>query len=340
MVHIFKSFIIIIVVTSLCSCAQESEETVPTTSNLPVVHALLSSNRLGDQGYNDNVFRGLCNVAISGRCELHSYLPANKEEADSIVGKLLNTHPKQKSLIILAESDYSKIAEKYLKDGKTYDDYDILLFQSGDTTLNAYTRQISLYGVSYAVARLTYPMNQIFIGGSSTDAGILMAEAGFHAGVTEMNNDSSYISTYLANDNSGFEKANLIYGIVKELMTIIDDSDVFFIYPVAGSSNMGIYRELHETEQSAYTTGMDGNFTDFCPNVLGNVFVRSDSIIETFVYDWLDGKKMEKHKTYGLSSGMVYFKEANVLYNNVNYALMDSFIAKGIIKEKEYLKNK
>lgn len=287
------------------ACGEEAECGAEAPVARREVTVLFALGGLGDMGYNDLLLRGVYQVMEWEGVSVLYRSPESVEEAEAIFTDWLR-HPAESgvpSLFVLAASDYEQMAARCLSvEGVDLEGKDILLFESRNPEgLPVGSFSISMFGASFlggvtageigapALAVLAMP-------GEGQIAG---AADGFAEGYRQVAKDEAEV-VYLADDWSGFAAADKAYASMEEWCQRYS-----FIFPVAGGSNVGIYRYVREFPRGLFTAGMDVDQSPVCSGVTGSVVKRMDSLFTVCITDWIEGRGLPEGAVYGLESGYV-----------------------------------
>lgn len=321
----------------LSSCSSDNDVWEDVEQQRIIV--LFSPGGLGDNGYNDQILRGLQRVHNSrDDVQIQFYSPSSIDTAERIFDDWLNAESLgTPELFILASPDYEDMAVSYLSDGK-YDTSlkNILLFETTNNHgLPLYSFQISMYGASYlsGVAAATMgTRTPLIVLSNDADQVISYAADGFRDGYTSVF-DCAIATKYLSNDWHGYVMAENAYMNMFEWAKEYD-----FIFPVSGGSNLGIYRYLREYPKGIFTAGMDVDQSTLCSSLVGSVVKHTDVMIEHYVTAWLDDLPLEPNLIYGLESGYVDWLLAPD-YKEVLETVVKEYRQEAIKKEHEYNAN-
>lgn len=293
-------------VTLFTACSKD--EAIPEEPKEKLVIALFSPGGLGDRGYNDQILVGLQRVHKERPdCAMLFESPQSMEEAEEIfAGWLERKSEGRESLFVLASAEYEEMAQRLLS-AKPADltHKAILLFETSTrfSLPQVYTFRLNMYGASYlagvtaAVMGCTSPLAML---GSATDNAVRISADGFQAGYHDVTGGDTELD-FFANDWTGYNMSQRAYEIMPDLC-----SDHDFIYPVAGGTNLGVYRYLREHPEGAYTAGMDIDQSAFSNNITGSLVKHIDRLILEGIKAWLDNPLNDKtYMEFGLESGFV-----------------------------------
>lgn len=266
------------------------------------VTVVFSPDGLGDNGYNDLILRGVLRFA-----EAHAdvatrlCMPETLDEARLIAVGWCRDGEEGCSLLVLAASDYVEFARDELGvlplDSSRRQ---ILLFESGRLdSVPVSTFMVSTYGAAWmaGVCAAQVAQNPLVVLANERDPVLKRSYDGFADGFRFALGDESQVADYvcLSAGNDGFAMENEAYRQMGEWAKQYD-----FVFPVAGGSNMGIYRYLREYPYGRiYTAGMDVDQSILCNNIIGSVEKSMDRIVEQYLEDWAAGASLPKHCRFG-----------------------------------------
>ena len=297
-----------IFLASLCFTACSSDDDGGDTQ-LPEtweVTAILTPTGLGDFGYNDQMYLGFCYVREELGCDVIVRSPSSVSEANDMTEEWMNAESVRGKyrLLVLCDESYSELVRQKEWQNTSYNA--ILQLDSDDNTLSAYTRAMPLYGACYAVGRM---MNQVsgsdakhaaVVMANSEDKGIKDGREGFIKGATEA---GVTIDTYYLSDKAseGYNLSDSIYHLCYAIAP-----KTFFMLPLAGGSNNGIYRygrEKHDDNIVTCALDNDMAYTSYC-SVFG-IMKHIDQVILDFCRNWKNDVFNAEHVTCGIGSGYV-----------------------------------
>lgn len=304
-------FLPLFAITNLAvvSCGDdEGRETEPLTEQKLVI-ALFSPGGLGDRGYNDQILTGLQRVHINREdCAMLFSSPQSMDDAEKIFADWLDTPSSgMPCLFILASVEYEAMANRLLteRQGEFGENKSILLFETQQSSSfpAVYTFKIEMYGASYlagitaAVMGKVTPMSLL---GSASDREIRTASDGFADGYRALTGNDADLD-WLSEDWHGYTMSQEAYERMADLAARYD-----FIFPVAGGSNLGIYRYLRDHTDGPHVAGMDIDQSPFSNQIVGSVVKHIDRLVEDGVTAWLNAPTHEDaHWDFGLKSGYI-----------------------------------
>lgn len=296
----------------LLTACEQSPESQPQQK---LVIALFSPGGLGDRGYNDQILYGLQSVHKQRTdCAMLLESPETMEDAELIFHSWLERQSTGiPCLFILASAEYEAMAQRVLStcSDAMMQNKTILLFET-DTEFpyeRVYTFRINMYGASYLAGTMAAVMGMqspIIMLGSAIDVPIHAAADGFMDGYYAESGNLAALDAF-AYDWTGYAMSEHAY----EIMPILSN-EYDFIYPVAGGTNLGVYRYLREHPDGPYVAGMDIDQSPFSNNIVGSLIKHIDQLVIDGVNGWLDHPLSNtKHTVFGLESGYVDWQIAD-----------------------------
>ena len=298
---------------------------------------LFSPTGLGDVGYNDQIMRGVQSVHYSrGDAQMHLISPASMEEAGVIFDDWMKSDASnsQQTLMVLASADYGPFLAERLQGTKAErEGKDILLFETpNDDNLDVYSFQIEMYGASYLAGAMVGESgieNALALLSNPIDKVIAAAGDGFMDGYEQTTGRIATME-YLHDDWHGYVMSQEAYEMMPEL-----SQKYQFIFPVAGGTNLGIYRYLRENPDGPLVAGMDVDQSAYSSRIVGSVVKHIDILVANYLNAWIDGKPLERKCSYGLESGYIDWVLAPA-YQSAYGALVEKYRQQAINKEREY----
>lgn len=288
----------------LAACGETEVPDGVSDAPTPQIIFLFSPGGLGDMSYNDCILAGLQQFKKSHpEVDVFLYSPPSMEAAERIFTDWLKRPGSDIPVVFtLASNDYEYMVDEFVEPHTLTDNKRLLLFESlkeyPDPRISTF--QISMYGASYlagvSARECAGDKRSLVLLGSSSDVPIQSARDGFIAGY----DGEDYDIEYLADDWTGYVMANVTYQRMSEWGPAYG-----FIFPVAGGSNMGLYRYTREYEDSPYMAGMDIDQSGFSHKITGSVVKRLDLLIEEYFDGWLLTGDLPEPRIYGLESGYV-----------------------------------
>ena len=177
-----------------------------------------------------------------------------------------------------------------------------------------------------SIAALKTKTNKIgFIGGVDVPL-IREFEAGYIAGIHEINKDIDVIVKYISDDVSGFNQPDK----AKEIAFDLYESGVDVIYVAAGGSGQGVLEAAQE--QMKYIIWVDSNGNHLAPGIVLTSMVKEiSSSVQTIINETVNGMFMPGIRLFGIEGG------------GVNYTLDEHnqlSLTKDIINQVETIREK
>ena len=325
------------------SCSGDNDISQRQGNHLTVVTSI---NGLGDLGYNDQILSGTMHFYEANDVSMNLIRPNDTEEIRQVLQKW-QTEAKnyEKSLLVLTGSEYENVLAE--SNVQLEDNQQILIFETQNQNLpeRVSSFYINRYGASYLAGCMAKEHETATIiaampGSPTLEAAIAGFSDAYH---THSQQEAEVI--YLADDESGFNMADKAYQTMGDIYNA-------FVFPLAGGSNIGIYKYSRET--SLYlplVVGMDADQSMQSSRIPFSMVIHIDQVVEQYLTDWLNGIPLEKYQTFGLESGMIDISLSPVFYQNMeiwedyyaddNYwkTAYQSYKEEAIRKEKAYEKN-
>lgn len=305
----FFPLILLFVICAMFTSCSDGDEGEPTPQEQQkLVIAMFSPGGLGDRGYNDLVLYGLQTVHKEHpECAMLFESPHTMEDAERIFTQWLDTQSSGiPCMFILASAEYEEMAQRVLA-GRRGDmtNKAILLYET-DTEFpypQVYTFKINMYGASYMAGACVAEMglqSPLIMLGSSCDMETRSAADGFIDGYRETTGREAELG-FFADDWSGYIMSQHAYEMMPELSRGHD-----FIFPVAGGTNLGIYRYLRDHPDGPLVAGMDIDQSPFSNNIVGSLVKHIDRLVIDGITAWLDNPVNDRqHVEFGLESGYI-----------------------------------
>ncbi len=284
-------------------------EHLPTGMPRREVLVLFSSNGLGDNGYNDQVLRGVVRYANSDNASevnVDYYSPTSLAEGEQIVAAWCDTIlDKTQRLLVLASSAYKEVVDRqYLEWDWDITHNQVLLFESEQSTVpGVSTFTMSIYGVAYMAGAIASEISYapLIALANASDKSVPIAADGFRDGYAACHNDAETVDVvYLSDTDEGYAMADSVYRLMYDWGMHYN-----FIFPVMGGSNMGVFRYMREYPRGLYTVGTDVDQSHLCNSMVGSMVKHIDCVVEEYLEKWTAGEELPKHMVYGLESNYV-----------------------------------
>jgi basic membrane protein A len=273
---------------------------------------ITSVGGLGDMGYNDQILSGTMHFYEANDISMNLIRPNDTEEIRQVLQKW-QTEAKnyEKSLLVLTGSEYENVLAE--SNVQLEDNQQILVFETKNQNLpkGVSSFYINRYGASYLAGCMAKEHEAAAIIAAMPGSPTLEeAIAGFSdAYRTHSQQEAKVI--YLAEDESGFNMADKAYQTMSDIYNA-------FIFPLAGGSNIGIYKYSRETSfYLPLVVGMDADQSMQSSRIPFSMVIHIDQVVEQYLSDWLNGIPLEKYQTFGLESGMIDISLSPVFYQNM-----------------------
>ena len=340
----FKYLTFLICIALLFSCSNSEDKAADAfKAHLTVI---TSVGGLGDMGYNDQTLSGTMHFYEANDVSMNLIRPNDTEEVRQVLQKWqTETKNYEKSLLVLTGSEYENVLTE--SNLQLEEHQQILVFETQNQNLpkGVSSFYINRYGASYLAGCMAKEHEAATIIAAMPGSPTLEAAiAGFSdAYRTHSQQEAEVI--YLADDESGFNMADKAYQTMGDIYNA-------FVFPLAGGSNIGIYKYSRET--SLYlplVVGMDADQSMQSSRIPFSMVIHINEVVEQYLTDWLNGIPLEKHQTFGLESGMIDISLSPVFYQNLeiwedyyeddNYwkNAYQNYKAEAIREEEAYEKN-
>lgn len=316
---------------SIGSCSKVSSEASPPEVENHVT-LLFSLSGIGDAGYNDLILAGVLKAERDMDISLHLLYPTSEEEAGEFISDWVDYGDSQerRSLLILASSDYEPLVEEYISD-EVLQSRDVLLFESKNQELDVSKFLISMYGTSYLAGAITplFGDSAAVMTANDYDSSINDAAQGFYDGFT-YGGGGGYVQESLSDSWDGYAMSSEAYILAAELY-----KQASFIFPLAGGSNLGVFRYTRDYPDGIYTSGMDVVQAGYSSQVTFSVVKHIDILMEDYIQMWLSGTSLPRDKVYGMESGYIELS-LSPSYQELCSQRYNIYMDQAILKEQEY----
>lgn len=315
-------------------CEKSDEIALPPT-DVKHVTMLFSLSGVGDNGYNDLILKGALQAELEMAIELHLLFPTTEQEAGRYMSDWANSDSGDgaHSLLVLASSDYEAMVNEYISDD-VLNEKDVLLFESRTERDNLSSFYISMYGTSYLAGTITpiFGSSAAVICANDYDTTINDAAKGFETG-------------FVACGGSEVERKNLSDGVEGYAMATeayILSADIYqrhpFIFPLAGGSNLGVFRYTREYPNGTYTAGLDVDQSGLSSQVAFSVVKHIDKLLYDYIEMWTEGEQLPNNSIYGIESEYIELV-LSPYYEDVCSETYNNYINQAIEKESDYEKS-
>ena len=333
-----KSAKIIFLYISVCALwACTDIESLPTASPRRKILVLFSPNGLGDNGYNDQVLRGVVRYANSDKgadVEVDYYNPMSLDDGVRIIDEWRDTTFEEGNcLLVLASTVYKDtLMSRLQKSPLDVSRRKVLMFETDKVALaGVSTFSLSMYGTAYIAGAVAKEMHStpLIALANPTDKSINVAADGFREGYAAYGDDK-IDAVYLSDADEGYAMADSVYRLMYDWGMRYN-----FIFPVMGGSNMGVFRYMREYPRDLYTVGTDVDQSHLCNQMVGSMVKHIDRVVEEYLTRWAAGEELPKHMVYGLESGYVDWVPS-YNFNGVFDEILSRARVEAIAKEQSY----
>ena len=312
-------FLFVGLLLTACQKEEKTDESINDDRN--VVTVLLSPNGLGDRGYNDNIYEGVCRLketyADSDNVVIIIQTPHSDEEAISVIESWMNEKTTHRRLLIVGGSDMTDWFDTHDNWGPR-DNAEILLLDSPVRREGTYGRYISQYGACYMAGIASHCFlieKAAVVRANPYDKNVQEAMTAFMEGFRYKGGVIGDDDVYTLADSpyAGYDMADSLH----RMCYPISEKGYQFIFPICGGSAQGLYsflRGRHHALTYIYTCGIDADQQDYSFNVAFSVVKLYDYLIEDFVSQWIIGEQQEDFKIYGFCTPYVAFIIADSFY--------------------------
>jgi len=307
--------LLLALVSLLCFTACSEDEGVEFAEQWEVT-AVLTPTGLGDLGYNDQMYLGLCYIREQLGCQVVECRPSSIAEGQEMAKQWMQeTPPKGKHrLLILCDERYETALRQL--GWKNSDESAVLQLDCQDDDLDIYTRSMPLYGACRAVGRLCKET----LSGSDKHATLVLAnphdlsindgKEGFLDG-TKMEGVDVDIYYLSQEAGMGYTASDSLYHLCYEIA-----SQTGFLLPLSGGSNKGVYQYGRESHSNfIWTCALDSDLSYLSYSSAYGIMKYVDQMLLDFTRRWKEGQPNDKHQICGLASGYVKV-EVNRSFDN------------------------
>ena len=297
---------------ALCTLLSGCEKEEAVDANARRVEVVLSPGGVGDQGYNDQILRGLQTAAVRYGFTLAIHIPEEKEQGIQIYNEWLNApldNDCERSLFVFSGSEY-----EYLLDSLPLpqdERKDVLMFETERQVEGIYTFFVGCYAASYLAGATSVFDNEgeeqkaLVIAANPHDRQVKRAVDGYRDGYLAAGGDGCDVH-YLSEElDGGYRMQDEAYQFCIE-----NDGNYMYYFSAAGASNKGLYR--FSREHSNMAVGMDVDMGLFSSMITMSVVKHMDKVVVDVLGDLLNNRKIPYHQALTYTSGyeeLVYSTE-------------------------------
>ncbi|MBR1517026.1 MAG: hypothetical protein IJ620_02630 [Bacteroidales bacterium] len=331
----------------LASCKDDEETPTRTQAEVVEITAVFVPGGLGDRGFSDNVYEGIYRIKEYYKGDqivaIRPLIPQDEQEAYKYIEQwFADDSSEYRRLLVTVGDAYGAWFEKNPHWRPKGQD-DVLFLDSRVSIENCYSRYITLYGLSYMAGLFVKNLGSetpFVLKANNIDFPINEAANAFwlgYRGTTE--HFMNFTLTLADSANQGYNLPDSAF----QLCTLLNYLGFDFVYPLCGYSNQGLFRfmrsEMAERldDRRIYTCGMDADQYCYSTQILFSIVKRYDLVLEQFVTDWLQHKKMDKKVTFGLGTEHAVYIVSPLYQDMVDYRFIDSIQQVSIAFEQRYL---
>lgn len=267
------------------------------------VEVVLSPSGVGDQGYNDNILRGLQQAYAHYGFTLAIHIPEEKEQGMDIYQDWLNTtldDECERSLFVFSGSEYEYLLEGLPLPADTRKD--VLMFETDRMVEGIYTFRVGCYAASYLAGATSVLDNggeeqkALVIAANPHDRNVKRAVDGYRDGYLAAGGDGCDVHYLSEETDGGYQMQDEAYRYCME-----QQGKYIFYFSAAGASNKGLYRFSRENLELA--VGMDDDMSLFSNMIAMSVVKHMDKAVIKMIGDLLKNKDIPYHQDFTYSSG-------------------------------------
>ena len=276
------------------------------------VEVILSPGGVGDQGYNDQILRGLQTAAVRYGFTLAVHIPEEKEQGIQIYNDWLNApldDDCERSLFVFSGGEYEYLLQglSIPKDARK----DVLMFETEKAVDGIYTFFVGCYAASYLAGATSVLDNNgeeqkaLVIAANPHDKQVKRAVEGYRDGYLAAGGNGCDVHYLSQEPDGGYRMQDEAYRYCMELQ-----GNYMYYFSAAGASNKGVYRFSRETYN--FAVGMDDDMGFLSSFISMSVVKHMDWVIINLIGDLLNNKKIPYHQVFTYESGyeeMVFSKE-------------------------------
>lgn len=270
-----------------------------------VVTLMVTPNGLGDNGYNDDAYRGIYAFAKATGAKLSLLTPASDNEARQLYSQWLTANALQDSAVmVLASSAYEEIARQTPVTLQGQGSR-VLLFESNATIEGVTTVRISRRGASYLCGAMSADFPALVYAATKGVNTVDEAAEAFREGYDKYANDHKHIHTlYLAEGEKAFAMADSAYHYLYNYYYNRDISDI--IFPLLGGSGIGAIRMLNDLNLPVgMIIGMDVDQSLLCTRIPFSMIVRIGEVLRQLLSRWNNGQPWPSTVSLGMADNVI-----------------------------------
>ncbi len=308
-----KGLFILSVLFCFISCSKEGKQQLTEVERKAAVTFMVSTNGLGDNGYNDDVSKGIFGFAKNTGITLRLLLPDDMTQAGQMFSQwLADNAEKDSAVLILGSSAYENMARQVSESDKERllsiqkRGGRVLLFESNAQIDGISTVMVSHYGVSWLAGAMSQGFDVLILAAATNIPALEESIAGFsqarsvYAGSYYGHECQTHLH-YLSNNESGFAMPDSAYRYIAERAENTSYYDEM-IFPLLGGSQTGVMRCLNDDKFTmALMIGMDVDQTGQSTRIPFSVVIHIGDVIKRYLNDWLAGVAWPTNKRMGMN---------------------------------------
>lgn len=348
---------LIIIVTSmmmlLTACSKDNDDLPQDTNENYIITYVPCVFGLGDSASTDSCYAVIYAKALEHNILLELIPPDENTSPENVIDswwKRREQVKNRKRLLILGDPSYGNILKE--RGYSTGIKGDILVVDSRDTKLSAYTIYSSLYGACYLSGLLAgekaffpdtdFGQRTILLMANPHDQVVKEAADGFRDGLKHSCQETPN-EYYLSNDpNGGYTEYESALGIMKLICP-----GHRYLLPLIGGNNRILHNEAgpNSNQANIYFTGVDSNINNNYGRQLNYFYKNFKHTIGGFIDNWYSGSMPELHQLFTLSNnGTCHHFGKQVLLGvagpEFENDYLDKLLREAEKKEEEYYANK
>lgn len=311
--RIQKSCLLLVIALLAVACSNDDNQAdSDNTAAQPVVSLLLSVDGLGDRGFNDSIFAGLCRVyeqyGAQYQVAIDHLVPASDDEAVNYLTRWFADDSKTPRLLVVGNDALASLVVSH-PEWRCNANSQVLLLDTHHTLPGMYTRYISLYGGSHlggqvvkalGVERAAVVKSNIYDVAVQESAQAFIDGFRYAGGVLDTSRDVFLLADQ---GGAGYTEADSLFRLSYHL----DSQGYRFVFPVCGGSSQGIFRYTRQrlalaSENPFYTCGMDADQQNYSRRVAFSLVKDYSRCLLHFVGHWLAHQSQPLYAWYGLDS--------------------------------------
>ena len=268
------------------------------TDDKPLVTLITDYIGTDDQGYQSLVYQTAAQWEKREDINVNILLPKSKKTAEEMFTKWPEqTRELSKALLIVASHNYQEMLDQHRLE--LNENQQVIAFEgkAPHQSQGFSTFTFNRNGAAYLAGKMASKCKDIVVIAGEGQPYINKAWQAFQQG---LEGQHTFNVTYLAFDNEGFNRPDSAYHATAQ------HPDAF-LFPLAGKSNLGVYRYLQECEwpHQLMAAGMDVDCNARSERIPFSIVLHVDRLMNHYLQLWLDGQPLPLHKTWGMASGMV-----------------------------------